>query len=50
MLDITQIVDTLHLENALDADALTVRIVPHRPIPDQAQITVGRVSIYRQGL
>ncbi len=37
VLDITQIVDTLHLENALDADALTVRIVPHRPIPDQAQ-------------
>ena len=35
MLDITKIVDALHLENALDADALTVRIVPHRPIPDQ---------------
>jgi tyrosinase len=50
VLDITQIVDALHLENALDADALTVRIVPHRPIPDQAEITVGRVSIYRQGL
>jgi tyrosinase len=49
VLDITKIVDELHLENALDADALTVRIVPHRPIPESAQITVGRVSIYRQG-
>ena len=50
VLDITNIVDALHLENALDADALQVRIVPHGPIPDQAGITVGRVSIYRQGV
>ena len=50
VLDITKIVDALHLDNALDADALRVTIVPHRVIPDQAQITVGRVSIYRQGL
>ena len=50
VLDITKIVDALHLGNALDADSLHVRIVPHRAIPDQAEITVGRISVYRQGL
>lgn len=49
VLEITQIVDALHLQNALDMDSLQVRIVPRRAIPDQAQITIGRVSIYRQG-
>jgi tyrosinase len=49
ILDITHIADALHLENALDTDALQVRIVPHQPVPEQAEITVGRVSIYREG-
>jgi tyrosinase len=49
VLDITKIIDALHLKNALDVDSVKVRIVPHHMIPDQAQITVGRVSIYRQG-
>ena len=34
---------------ALDVDSLDVTIVPHQAVPEQAQITVGRVSIYRQG-
>jgi len=49
VLDITKIVDALHLRNALNVDSIHVRIVPHQAVPDQAQITVGRVSIYRQG-
>jgi tyrosinase len=49
VLDITKIVDALHLKNALDVDSLQVRIVPHTKVPDKAEITVGRVSIYRQG-
>ncbi len=49
VLEITKIVDALHLNHALDVDSLQVRIVPHRPIPDQANITIGRISIYRQG-
>lgn len=49
VLEITKIIDALHLQNALNVDSLHVTIVPHRAIPDQAQITVGRVSIYRQG-
>jgi len=49
VLEITKIVDALHLRNALDADSLHVTIVPHQSVPEQAQITVGRISIYRQG-
>jgi tyrosinase len=49
VLEITKIVDALHLDNALDVDSLQVRIVPHQPVPEQAEITVGRISIYRQG-
>jgi tyrosinase len=49
VLDITNIIDALHLSNALDVDSLNVTIVPHRAVPEQAQITVGRISIYRQG-
>ena len=49
VLDITKIIDALHLKNALDVDSVKVRIVPHHAIPDQAKITVGRISIYRQG-
>jgi len=49
VLDITKIVDALHLNNALDVESLHVTIVPHQAVPEQSQITVGRVSIYRQG-
>jgi tyrosinase len=49
VLDITKIVDTLHVQNALDVDSLQVRIVPNRLVPSRAKITVGRISIYRQG-
>jgi tyrosinase len=49
VLNITKIIDTLHLNNALDVDSLRVTIVPHRAVPDEAKITVGRVSVYRQG-
>jgi tyrosinase len=49
VIDITKIIDDLHLRDALDTDSLNVSIVPQRPIDDAAQITVGRVNIYRQG-
>jgi tyrosinase len=47
-LDITKIVDDMHLNNALDTDSIGVTIVPHHPVPDQADVTVGRISVYRQ--
>ena len=49
VLEITKIVDALHLNNALDVESLKVTIVPHQAVPEASQITVGRVSIYRQG-
>jgi tyrosinase len=49
VLDITKIVDALHLNNALDVDSLDVRIVPLNPVPEAAKISVGRMSLFRQG-
>jgi tyrosinase len=49
ILEITHIIDALHLNNALDVDSLNVTIVPHQEVPEESNITVGRVSIYRQG-
>jgi tyrosinase len=49
VLDITNIIDNLFLDNALDTDSLDVKIVPNQAVPDNAEITVGRVSVYRQG-
>jgi tyrosinase len=49
VLDITEIVDALHLKKELDVDSLNVRIVPAHEVRDEDQITVGRVSIYRHG-
>lgn len=49
VLNITKIVDALHLENKLDVDGLDVRVVPLTRIPADAPVTIGRVSIYREG-
>jgi tyrosinase len=48
-LDISKLVDSLHLKRALDTDSIDVSVVPNRPVTDDAQITVGRISIYRKG-
>lgn len=49
VLDITDIIDNLFLNQVLDTDALDVKIVPHGAVPEGEEITVGRVSVYRQG-
>jgi tyrosinase len=49
LLDISPIVDRMHLDKSLNTDNLRVTIVPTRPVSDGAPITVGRVSIYREG-
>lgn len=49
ILDITKIVDSLYLKNGFDVNSLNVSVLPHRSVPDRARITVGRISIYRQG-
>jgi tyrosinase len=49
MLDITGVIDNLFLDKALDMELLDVTILPRNAIRDGEKITVGRVSIYRQG-
>jgi tyrosinase len=49
VLDITRIIDALHLGNGLDLDHLNVRFVPRTEIRPEDKISVGRVSVYRQG-
>lgn len=48
ILNITHIIDNLHMENDFDVNALNVTILPDNTIPDSREITVGRVSIYRE--
>jgi tyrosinase len=48
-MEITDIVDKLHLNNTLDLNHLDVRIVPRTQIRPEDDISVQRVSVYRQG-
>jgi tyrosinase len=49
LLDISAIVDQLHLAGGLDTATLRVTIVPDRPLGEGSDIVVGRVSVYREG-
>jgi tyrosinase len=48
VLDITNIIDNLFLDNALDLNSLDIRVVPDQAMAESADITIGRVSVYRQ--
>jgi tyrosinase len=48
-LDITDVIDRLHADSGFDQDHLEVRIAPRQPLPPDSGISIGRVSIYRQG-
>jgi tyrosinase len=48
LLDVTPIIDELHLAKTLDVGSLRVSIVPSRALSTKADITVGRISLYRQ--
>jgi tyrosinase len=48
VLEITHIIDALHLNKKLDADTLDVRIVPVKEVPVDAQVSIGRISVFRQ--
>jgi tyrosinase len=48
VLEISKIVDELHLESALDANTLDVRIKPVRNVPEAANVTIGKISVARQ--
>jgi tyrosinase len=47
--DITRIVQELHADSSLDVEQLPVRIVPTNPVSDDEQLSIGRISIFRQG-
>jgi tyrosinase len=47
-LEITKVVDQLHLDHNFDVDQLSVDFVPFGSIPDAAKVKIGRISIYRQ--
>ena len=49
VLDITDIAKKLHLSNAFDVDALHLRFVPVTPVAAAANVSIGRVSVFRQG-
>lgn len=49
LLDISRIVDLMHVGDALNSNTLRVTIVPNRPVPEDAEVTVGQVSVYREG-
>jgi len=49
VLEITHIIDALHLAGALNVSQLQIRLVPINPVPEAAQISIGRISIFRQG-
>ena len=52
VLEITDIVDELNLEGSFDVESLPVRLVPLRPLDEEAEeddLSIGRISIFRQG-
>lgn len=49
VVEITHVIDTLHLAGALNVSQLHVRLVPLKPVPQAAQISIGRISVFRQG-
>jgi tyrosinase len=49
VLEITKIVDQLHLSGGLDVDSLEVRLVPTKPVLAGSPVSIGRISVVRQG-
>jgi tyrosinase len=49
VLDITQLAARLHAAGTFDVDALPVQLVPVRSPLDGTELTVGRISIVREG-
>jgi tyrosinase len=47
-IEITHVIDTLHLRGALDVNQLHVSLVPRTPVPDKSPVSIGHISIYRQ--
>lgn len=48
VLEISDIIDRLHLSRAIDAGQLHVLLVPRNPVATESQISIGRISVFRQ--
>lgn len=48
ILDISPVIDQMHLQNKLSGENLHVSLLPRQNLPDQTTIEVGRLSLYRQ--
>jgi tyrosinase len=48
VLEITNIIDRLHLAGTLDAGHLDVRLVARNPVSREARISIDRISVFRQ--
>lgn len=48
VIEITRVIDTLHLAGDLNVAQLHVRLVPLNPVAEAANISIGRISIFRQ--
>jgi tyrosinase len=48
VLEISHVIDKLHLAGALNANEIHVRLVPRHPVPEAAKVSIGRISIFRQ--
>ena len=47
-LDISRIVDSLHLSGGLGGGTFDFRLVPRNRVSSDAKITIGRIGVYRQ--
>ncbi|HUI59013.1 MAG TPA: tyrosinase family protein, partial [Steroidobacteraceae bacterium] len=48
VIEVTQVIDAMHLGKELDSNLLEVQIVPRSDVRDDDGITIGHVSLYRQ--
>jgi len=49
VLEITHLIDAMHLAGSLNTPNISVRLVPTHPVPEAAEVSIGRVSVFRQG-
>ena len=49
VLDVTDVVNHLHLDDSFDVERLPVRLLPVQPVAAGTEVTVGRITIYRHG-
>lgn len=48
VIEVTEILDRLHLSGELSAAEIAVDLVPVHDVPESAQVEIGNISIYRQ--